>query len=402
MSNLLERWVALLAPFNFSERFVRWSFMTGISALIENRVYMDNMGGGVIYPTLYTLLVGAPATFKTTTCDRVIYDLLKPISNETEGPFWGPSIGTPAAMIKMFNEHNQRNSSNNYLSSPMFVYAGEFNTFYRDIGGGEMTTDLLMYYDPIPPGERRIKATVKDGKKEIVSPALTILGCSTMKNIVDSKMLSASGTGIVSRFIFVYEPNRPRGTRIRSQIQNRQELRALQNELLLIRSLRGSFAVSPDADELLGDLTEMDQQWHQDNPADILFAHYMARRGTQLRKLSMLFSLITRKTMVIERSDVELANAMLTAIEPDMPQAFGAQIQFQDSGLLMKLMDRIPPQGISEDELFKLFFRDGQGLTKNPEYFQALEGLRAMGWIDSVTNKKTGAIIHRRTKGSTK
>lgn len=398
MKNMLERWVDLLKPFGFSDRFVRWSFVTAISGLVENRVFMSDMGGGLIYPTLYTLLVGAPATYKTSTCNRVIHDLLKPIANDIEGPFWGASVSTPAALIRALHRNNKKNATNNYLSSPMFVYAGEFNTFYQDIGGGEMTTNLLSMYDPIPPGESWFKDTMKDGVVAVISPALTVLGCTTPKNVTDSKMLIVSGTGIVSRFIFVYEPKRPRGTRRLGPIENVAELNALRNGCIAIRAKRGQFGISDAALELMGDLQELDQKWHYENQSDTLYSHYMARRGTQLRKLSMIFALIARRELVIEKEDVLAAQAMLTEIEPDMPQAFGAQIQFRDAGLFMKLLDRIPPEGIAEGDLFNIFFNDGQAITKSPEYHEAIGSLITLGWVQVMVNKRTQAVSYKRTK----
>lgn len=396
--NLLDRWIVLLKPFGFSERFVKWSFVASISALLENRCFMFDNGGGICYPTLYVLLVGAPATFKTTTCDRSYYDLLDPIANDTDGPFFGPTICTPQQMVHIFRRTNAANQANDYLSSPMFVYAPEFTTFYRDIGGGEVTVDLLNFYDPKPLGKSWVKETVKDGRLEVFSPALTILGCTTPRSVIDSKMLTASGTGIVSRFIFVYEPNRPPGCSDRPDIRGTQELKTLQAACQVIRSMRGEFKLSASAEATLQSLTAKERAWHQAHPADTLFSHYMARRGTQLRKLSMIFSAISRRSLIIESIDLINADNMLKEIEPDMPQAFGAQIKHNDSGLISSLINKIPVEGISERELFELFLADGQALPKGPEFFNAINGILALGWIIMHTDKKTGITTYKKTR----
>jgi hypothetical protein len=375
VDNLLERWVRLLAPFGFSERFVRWSFMCGVSAMLENRCWMYDYGGGFVYPTLYVLLIGAPATFKTSTCDRMFYDLLGPIASPTEGPFFGPSIATPQQMVHIFRRNNQMNQLNNFKSSPMFVYTPEFNTFYRDIGGGEMTVDLLNFYDPKPPGAIWTKETVKDGRLEVISPALTILGCTTQKNVIDSRMMSAAGTGIVSRFVLVYEPNRPEGCFDRPDIRESKELRYIQAAAQALRAMRGEFKLSSGGEATMQKFAKLERQWHRENVTDTLFASYMARRGTQLRKLAMLFSAMSRKSMVIEAEDIIGANAMLEAIEGDMPMAYGAQIIRNDPGLVQKLMGRIPTKGIRQADLMQAFTADGQALTVGRELQEAIQSL---------------------------
>lgn len=396
--NLLERWVNLLKPFGFSERIVRWSFITGISALLENRCFMFDNGGGTLYPTLYTLIVASPATFKTSTCDRMFYELLDPIANESEGPWFGPAICTPQQMVHIFRRNNAANQANNFLSSPMFIYAPEFTTFYRDIGGGEVTTDLLNFYDPKPLGKSWVKETVKDGRLEVFSPALTILGCTTQRSVIDSKMLGSSGTGIVSRFIFVYEPNRPKGCVDRPDIRQSPELAVLRASLQVIRSFKGEFKLSASGEAALQAVTRKEREWHMANNADTLFSHYMARRGTQLRKLAMLFSVITRKNMVIEDMDILAADAMLADIEPDMPQAFGAQIKHNDAGLMSGILNKVTPEGITEERLFRLFMEDGQAVPKGPEFYNAVNGLVAMGSIIRYTDPSTQIMIYKKCK----
>lgn len=393
---LLDDWASLMAPYGFSPRFARWSFLAVASALLENRCYMLDNGGGYVYPTIYVLLIGPPATFKTTTSDRAVTDALGPLVTEAEGPYMGPSIATPAAMVKIFRENNTKNLLNAYNSSPMFVYAPEWTTFYRDIGGGEMTTDLLNFYDPKPPGAKWTKVTVKDGTQEVISPALTILGCTTMRNLVDSRMLGAGGTGIVSRFIFVYEPKRPRGSKKRVRLAGRPELSLIQAHLRALRGMRGEFRLTDNAEACLEHLTDRELAWHQANPADTLFSHYKARRGTQMRKLAMLVSALTRTSMVIEPEDLLTADRLLAEIEPDMPQAFGAQIQYKDPGLHFKLLERIPLQGITESGLMHVFQLDGQALPKDNELRAVVDGLVAAKLIEVFKDPTNGEITYRR------
>jgi len=394
--NMLDQWVELIQPFGFSERFVRWSFLTSISSLLENRCYLMDHGGGYLYPTLYTLLVGAPATFKTTTCDRVVEDLLRPLMTGTEVPFMGPNIASPAGLIRAFVRHNKKNIANDFKSSPMFIYAPEWQQFYADIGGGELIRDLLSFFDPKPPGVALTKEIVKEASQfEIVSPALTILGCATQKAIMDTKMMIHASNGIVSRFLFVHETIRPRGCRQLVDIKTSTVLKELQVRCQVLRALRGPFTLTKEASNRLSDLMSLNAEWFAQNQSETLFSQYMARRMTHLKKISMLLSVCEGTSQEITLAHITQADLMLRDIEPNMTKAFGMTAIKGDPHLLAKILDKITPMGVTEQTILQRFIADGQAVPADHEYSGAVDGLYRAGLI-RVEKKKDGTIIYKR------
>jgi hypothetical protein len=387
-----------MKPFGFSDRYVKWSFFSMVSAVLENKVWMMDRGGGFLYPTMYVLLVGGPGYYKTTTAERAVYDCLLPISTDAEGPWFGPSIASPAAMVHIFRANNSKNILNKFLSSPMFVYAGEFNTFYRDIGGGEMTIDLLNFFDPKPPGVAWKKSTVKDGDLEVISPALTILGCTTQKNIADSKMLQICGTGIISRFIFVVEPKKPKGDRTGYSIKGHPTLAKIQNRLRKIREMRGPLLTSPHAEGVINKLEDSVETWFTANPAETLYSSYMARRNTHVRKLAMILSVLDKNTGIIDVEDLEQADAFMSEIEKDIPTAFTPIVLKDDPNLMDKIFRRIPAEGITLSALLQVFVQDSQAVPLDNAFIGAVNGLVARGDIVQTSNAKTGIATYVRIK----
>jgi hypothetical protein len=388
---LLDTYSQLVASYKWSDMFVRWAFMTCVSAVLERKCWLDEEGLGYLYPNLYVVLVGPPASGKTTAAKLPIDLFIRSIS---DGPIICSNQLTPASLIDELKDAGQVRCQ--YETSPLFAFAGEFGVLIKDIGGGQIIELLLDFYDSRQPGEIWRKHTKKWGKQEMANPALTLLGCTTPKDIIESRLADTGGLGFISRVIFVCEPafiaNAEDFIRL-----DREIIRDIQAHFIRMGAIVGQFELTPEAREERRRIQNQNAEWFHNNVGTTILSSYMARKPPQIRKLAMLFSALRDNKKIIHREDMLRAEIMFKQTEATFMHAFGMQISYRDPGLMTKLLDKIPPRiGIPEDQLLRTFAQDGQGVPYGYEFRDAISGLVRSGHIVVVKNVKTGGLTYRK------
>lgn len=392
---LLERYERLVEPYNWSKLYVRWSFLACISAVLERKCWLNEEGLGYLYPNIYVLLVGPPASFKTATCDCAVRELIKPMGDGK--PTMAVNQTSPSSLVAALKRSGAENTLNNYQSSPLFIYSNEFRVFSKDIGGGEVLDVLLDWFDNSRiPGENWERETRKWGLEEAANPAVTLLACTTQKDIVERRLADTAGLGFVSRVIIVCEPGNIQGTTKFPRL-DANGLERLRIEFNRMVDIRGEFRMSPEAEKEKEKLLLDIQEWNANNPGTTLFASTISRKAVQVRKTAMLLSACRDNRMIVTGEDMKQARALFEQLEPTVPAAFGMEIRYRDPALMTKILDKIPNGAwVPESKILQGFYQDGQGIPYGYEYKDVLYGLMKLKKISIKKDEKTDELMYKR------
>lgn len=428
----IPEWVQndfLLAHLSYTEKTESptlmhiWSALAAASACMGRHVHLP-FGIGNIYPNLYVLLVGPPGTRKSAAIGYAA-DIVEAHTNVRFAPddTNGQRQGLIAAIEGRDTDEDEDDalldaamgivdglaSTNFTINSEdehcMFVCADEFQSFIGQ-NSMEMTTFMIKMYD----GKAKYDYKLKKEKNTLTKPLLTMVGGTTPTSIATIIPAQAVGQGFMSRIVLVHAPEKEHSV-------PRPELNLLALDDListyqwLQNNCHGAMKESDDARKLLDALYNEDVKI-----TDSRFIYYMERRHTHLMKLCMVLA-ASRKSMVIEKGDVNQAHKILTETEKTMPDALGqfglsplAQakqkmleyIQFAKcpvpSNVLWAVMQRDMKMVdfrnsiadlINANKIVQVDLSSGPALVYKDEIHAALEDL-----IDDTLNNTKGVLTH--------
>jgi len=222
---------------------------------------------------------------------------------------------------------------------------------------------------------------------ELINPGLTILGCTTPKEVQDSRFSQTGGLGLTSRFLIMCVPHFVPGTDTRPPVNRNKELTLL-GEMNRISQMRGMFEWTPEALEADRTLKHEVDAFMLDNPGTTLRSNYMSRKQIQVQKLAICFSAMRDSRRIILREDIVEAKKLVELTEPTLMEAFGMQIEYRDRSLMSKILDKLPEVGVvSEEKLLGQFRDDGQAIPDGTEFREAIQGLERMGILTTKSDK---------------
>ena len=239
------------------------------------------------------------------------------------------------------------------------IASSEFGTFMNP-HDREMVDVMVSLWD----GQLGVweKATKTQGSDSIVNPWLNMIACTTPAWIAGNFPEYLIGGGFTSRCILVYGEEKRRLVAYPglSQEQNYSKLREdLVHDLEIISQLMGPVELSDSA-------VRWGTQWYHDHYDTVKagqfdqarFGGYMARKQTHIHKVAMILALAKRDELVIEASDLQQADQVVTALEGDMPKVYS-------------LIGR-SGRGRLTDEVFRVVH--SHGAIDKPILFQELRG----------------------------
>lgn len=319
MPDWITDFVDATASIRSPERFRQWTAISTIAALLERRVYTST-DVRRLYPNLYVVLSGEPASGKTNSV-REARKILAAISDLK----LGPDNPTKASFLDELEDATR--NMGHVVYHALTVICEEFGVFIK-IRDDDLITDLTTLFDNPEKftAPRRVSKSVS-----IEKPTLNILACATPA-VLGKFPDSAWNEGFTSRVIFIWGV---RPTDIRHAFRKRQDpeltdltVRAAE----FFTDLNGEFEWDEDAQIAFND-------WYNNGmlpkPDYSRLEHYASRRDTHAMKLSMISAVSCGHGLNVTLSDFNRACNWLFEAENEMPNVFLSMTAPSDS----KVMD---------------------------------------------------------------
>jgi hypothetical protein len=310
-----------------SSRIYRlWAAITAVSGALERKTWMDSAGTN-LSPGLFTLLVGPPASGKTTAINRV-----RDLWRKCKGLNVAPDNVTKAALIdvleRSLKEDTMEKGKDSLWSSPLCAHASEFGVFCpkHDL---EFLSVLNYLYDDPPTYEEERRTD--DKKVNVVRPHLVILA-GTQPDFLSSFMPEeAWGMGFTSRLLMIYSDEE-------MDINPFKALPRLSSNLAeslnTIFKVKGQFMWTKEAADAY--LT-WGKTGFAPKPIHNKLLHYVSRRKEYILKLSMISSASRWNKFVVDLFDVTRARNWLLEAEKNMAKIFDVMSQKSDIQILSDL-----------------------------------------------------------------
>jgi len=356
------------------ETFRSFTAISTIAACLQRKCHVN--WEGVIFPNLYIVLVGPPASRKNTAivpAEKMLRELGIPVSAQAT---------TPEALIRKMNKISSiPRMSEEQIMTPqdaaMTIVSKEFTAFIG-VRNLELITLLTDWYDCEDDWTRETKT---QGTDELKNVWVNLLAATTPTALKDSLPRESIGMGLTSRIIFVYEEDKATVIMFSpavdvwddelgearklddSKHEEWDELRLdLIHDLSIISMMQGTFIPTKDYHAAYYTWREA----HEKNMPfrGTMLENYSNRKQTHLRKLSMIMSASRSNDMKLTGKDLERALAALDKVELKMSNTFsgiGKSDAAETTSRVIHLLAR--RKKITMTELQKIFWNDADMLT---------------------------------------
>ena len=379
--SLINKYLDYVGPLKGSRRYHKWSLFTVISALMERRIWLDRGRIGVLFPNIYTILVGKPATGKGFASGIAVNFFKQVKIAGRKNPELGPSKITSAALYERLKAVHRGYKITGYgelTHSPLFVYAPELSLNMEDFGGGTLTNELLDFYDSKSLTDIVIKQTISGGTIELTNPSLTILGCTTPSFLQQAAANRIINSGLSSRIIHVHEP-----THVEKQHDPVDMDKVAENSIVAsltnIFKLQGPMTLTAEAHAFYKLLAaEVDLNCHE-SPGEFM-QNYYGRKAENILKVAMCFTAM-REDLNVNVSDLVSAQSEIESLEPTVKSIFGTRNIEKDPDLGYQILSYIDVTPTSERTLFQRIAADGKFLPQNGAYTAAIKSFITCGML---------------------
>ncbi len=309
------------------EVFRLWSAYATIGGVLERKVWCD-LSGGLLYPSMFVLLVGGPSVGKNQ-------------SISLTSRFWvacgqltiAPESLTKAALIDELNgaQKEFNYEGHHYITSPIVVSAEEFGVLLPEYDKRFLNT-LCDLWDC----RETCKERTRGGGDPIVisRPCLTLLSGTTPSYLGDTMPESAYQQGFTSRMIMVF-CGQKKVKDLFTEIPRDKVLEAkLVHDLKSLGNLVGEFKWTKEAKQFV---EEWNRNWLLDAPNHPRLLHYCGRRVIHGMKVAMIISASRSNDLEITLSDIMESKNQLVRVEDLMPEIFKSMTVSTDSNKITEI-----------------------------------------------------------------
>lgn len=379
MSNFFNLYLKYTAATEAPTFFHRWCIITCLGAYLSRQTHVPH-GFFKIYPNMYTMLIGAPGTKKSSAI-KISAALMKQAGYKT---FGAKKTRQEKFLIDLAEQNGedldgileQNIFGDSYDSDRVtdcFVAADEFNNF---IGVGNL--DFMSILGELWDYTGVYDYKLKNAKSvSIPNPNISILGGNTPTGFSQAFPPEAIGQGFFSRLLLIY--GEPSGVKITFPPPPDQ---AIADELIahmhkIKETVRGEMVLAPDATDLVDKIYV---SWK--NLSDARLEHYANRRLIHLLKLCLVVT-AARLSLVISVEDVIYANTILTYTEYLMPKALGEFGSSRNSTTTHKIMSIIDNTRLPIDAI-SIWKQVATDLERRDQLMEILSSLKITEKIQAV------------------
>lgn len=369
----------------------RWAAISTVAGALKRNVCI-RLQQTPIFPNMYILLIGRPGVGKSrpvrvggellrrtaahvapamTTKESFLLRLGKDSKDDKQPGWLDAELNHPLA---------KQDDLGVYLSSTVTIMSEEFSNFVQE--GDTLFMDALTeLYDCPKVFEKHTKAS---GDDKLSNVAVNLIGGTTADALTRVLPDAAFKQGFASRLNLIYSDDSDRKSLFGGEPEiYHRTLKALEEDLVKISTLRGEFKFLPDVAQAL-------DKWYLDGmepvPQHPRLVTYNERRHIHLVKLMMIVSAARRDDMLITMDDLQAATAYLLEAEHLMADALNKMgtsresSQYEDAVAFMTKYFKINQRPMAEME-FRAYL-----VRKFParEIRGVVEELLQAGWIKSV------------------
>ncbi len=381
----------------------RWCFLSITAALLGRKYYFP-LGHGTIFPNMYTMLMGEPATRKSTAI-KIAEDLLRKSGYDliAKGKTSHEKFLMDLGRHELDGQKGKEDKANGKEADAggknfdtlwgaedsdeepheLFVSADEFNNFIG-LGNYSFISTLGELWDCKEEHPVRFKNSTSFNIHE---PVVNILGGNTQTGFCLAFPPEIIGQGFFSRLLLIHAD--PSGRRITFPKEPSSDIEAVLIERLkAVRStISGRATLTKEAEYAIDYIYQK-----QKGIDDVRFQNYAGRRLTHMVKLALLYSALELRTEINEE-DIVLANSTLCFAEGRMPQALGEYGKGKNSDVAAKILS------VLETSVKPLNARElwASGIAPDLEKIgQLAEILVGLKMADKIMEHAGGFLIKRK------
>jgi hypothetical protein len=369
-----DNWLtAFIDHASFTEAPKHMHFWTGVSTIAGalRRKCWINQVKFKWYPNFYVVIVAPPGIVSKSTTAGIGMDLLRLVP----GVKFGPEIVTWQALATSFVNAAEtfEYQGLHHVQSALTIESSEFGNLLNP-QDKEMVDILVSLWD----GKGIKKETKHSGNDEIINPWINLIACTTPSWIASNFPEYLIGGGLTSRMIFVYADTKAKLVPYLDEVsppdheETKQKL--IEDLEQITMACVGEFKLTPEARRYgKAWYTEHYEGERPKNLDDDRFGGYFARKQTHIHKLAMVLSAAQRSDMLITLEDIELANTMVTDLEPDMAMVFSKIGKTDESFYADRIINFVQRQGeVPYKEVFRFIHSQFPSLRDFEDIFTGL------------------------------
>lgn len=268
--------------------FIYWSALSAVSAVMNNKVWLQKGGIYKLYPNIYCLLVARSGLRK-----GYPVALSKQLVQEVNNTRVISGRSSVQAIIKELSQSKAVPGGGIIKDSIGYINSGEFSTaLVRDQDSLTILTDLFDgHYNPS--WNNTLKGS---GKEELKNVNITLLGAFNHTHFNDAISSKEITGGFIARCITVLEHKRSKKNDLLDTVDQPVDTKGLASYLKTLSLLTGEFKIDDDAKQMYKDWYKSFEPEDANDQTGTL-----NRIHDTILKVSMLISLARGGELIIRK-----------------------------------------------------------------------------------------------------
>lgn len=319
-----------------------WTAVSSIAGALRRRVWIDQLHFKW-FANFYIVLVAPAGIIAKSTSIGPGMRILSKVPDITMGPrsvTWQRLAQTLAAASQEVTIPLPNDKFDIVTMSPVTIALSELGTFLKTDDRTMM--DVLTDLWDSPEGVWT-HSTITSGETNIENPWVNILACTVPSWIRDNFPERMIGGGFASRVLFIYADQKRSLIPYPSLLVEAANYKSMESKLIEdlteISKLKGPYTLTADA--VKWGIEWYKKHWTNERPlhmASDRYSAYIARKQTHMHKLSIVLAAARRNDLIIDRSDLEEALALIESIEPSMQKVFDSVGQVNEARRLNEMI----------------------------------------------------------------